>query len=132
MIRINNLVGKYRKYDGEEIHRLIESFFSPQNDPYRPRFINEMHDLMHVGKVTRTELEKTVTHLSMELNVKALMIMLMRESNSLNYITAEAIKAIVETIHKEEKKKSTKSSIPTPVVKQQSAPEKYEEFTTLK
>jgi hypothetical protein len=53
MKRINHLVGKYKKYDSEEMYNLIESFYTSKNDSYRSRFINEMNDLIHVGKVSK-------------------------------------------------------------------------------
>ena len=53
MKRINSLVGKYKKYDTDEIYNLIQSFYSTKNDAYRTRFINEMNDLIHVGKVSK-------------------------------------------------------------------------------
>lgn len=129
--RIKGLVGKYKKYDSEEMYNLIESFYNSKNDSYRSRFINEMNDLIHVGKVSKNEFEKTVANLNMDINIKALMIMLMRDSNSLSHISAEAIKTLREFIYREEKNhnKSTETQI-VPIIKQ--APQtKYDEFNWM-
>lgn len=129
--RIKGLVGKYKKYDSEEMYSLIESFYNSKNDSYRSRFINEMNDLIHVGKVSKNEFEKTVANLNMDINIKALMIMLMRDSNSLSHISAEAIKTLREFIYREEKNhnKSTETQI-VPIIKQ--APQtKYDEFNCM-
>lgn len=101
--RIERLVGKYRKYDKEETHKLIESIFLPQNERYRIRFLNEMADLKHVGSVTKAEFEKTIGNINLDINLKSLIIMLLRESESLHIITGEAINDVVELIKKEEK-----------------------------
>lgn len=101
--RIDRLVGRYRKYDKEETHKLIESFFLPQNEGYRIRFLNEMNDLKHIGNVTKIEFEKTIGSINLDINLKSLIIMLLRESESLHTITGEAINDVVELIKKEEK-----------------------------
>lgn len=57
-----------------------------------------MDDLIHAEKVSKNEFEKTVTNLNIDINIKTLIIMMMRESNSLSIITGSAIKELVNRI----------------------------------
>jgi hypothetical protein len=100
---IEDVVGSYRKYDNKETSKLIESFFIPENDPYRSRFLNEMSDLVHVGNITKNEFGKTMGSIPIDVNMKSLLISLLRESDSLFNISGESIKAFINTIKKEEK-----------------------------
>ena len=88
MNKIESVVGKYRKYSANDIQELIESFYSPQNDWYRSRFITEMDDLIHAEKVSKNEFEKTVTNLNLDINIKTLIIMLMRESTIFDVVSS--------------------------------------------
>jgi len=45
MIRVEELVGKYKKYDSDEVQKFIDGFFTSENEKYRNRFINELEDL---------------------------------------------------------------------------------------
>jgi hypothetical protein len=108
---IEDVVGNYRKYDNNETSKLIESFFIPENDPFRSRFLNEMSDLVHVGNITKNEFEKTMGSIPIDVNMKSLLISLLRESDSLFNISGESIKAFINTIKKEEKNKDNSKSI---------------------
>ena len=57
-----------------------------------------MEDLIHAEKVSKNEFEKTVTNLNIDINIKTLIIMMMRESNSLTTINGSAIKILINRI----------------------------------
>lgn len=105
--RIESLVGKYRKYGKQDIQMLIENFFSPQNECYRSRFLNEMNDLIHVERVSLNEFEQTVAKINIDINLKTLLIFLMRQSNSINLISSQAINSFLETVYQEESRFKT-------------------------
>ena len=91
--------------------------------------MNEINDLMHVGKVSKNEFCKTIVNLNMDINIKTLMIMLMRDSNSLNFITSDAIKSLKDLILKEEKN-FVKPNIQVSPMSKPAYPTKYDEFTS--
>jgi hypothetical protein len=127
--RIENLVGNYRKYDNKETSKLIESFFnSSDNDAFRSRFLNEMLDLVHVGNITKNEFEKTMGSIPIDINMKSLLISLLRESNSLYNISGESIKGFVDLIKKEEK--NFPKSISMRSIRDAS-PSKYEQYVSM-
>ena len=101
--RIEELVGKYRQYDKDENQALIDSFFSTENSNNKIRFLNEMTDLAHVGKITKNEFEKTLGNIPFDINLKSLMISLLRDSNSLHIISGDSIKSFVDIVKREEK-----------------------------
>lgn len=124
------LWGIINKYNSEEIYNFITEFYSQKNDANRSRFMNEINDLMHVGKVSKNEFSKTIVNLNMDINIKTLMIMLMRDSNSLLFISAEAIKSLKELLLKEEKN-FARPNIQVSSMSKPAQPTKYDEFTSM-
>lgn len=106
--RIEEMVGTYRKYDKESIQELIDSFFTPENQNYKPRFLSEMNDLSFVEKVSKNEFEKTMANIPFDINMKCLVVKLLRESDSLHMVSGKKIKNFVNSI----KSKSNKHLVP--------------------
>ncbi|CAI2383697.1 unnamed protein product [Moneuplotes crassus] len=101
--KIEEMVGSFRKYEKEEEQSLIDAFFSDDNRTYKPRFLSEMNDLSFVKWVSKNEFEKTLSNIPMDVNMKCLLIKLLRESNSLHMISGECIKKFVNLINSKSK-----------------------------
>lgn len=113
MSRIEEALGKYRRYDRDDTEKLIQSFFLPENSKLFNRFISELEDLSHVKFLSKSEVERTISNLGMDINMKTLMIQLMRDSNSLQNITGDALRAMIELIRREENARSPNSKSKT-------------------
>ena len=86
--------------------------------------------LFMLEKFQNNEFEKTVANLNMDINIKALMIMLMRDSNSLSFISADAIRNLKENIQREEKNFARSEVQTVPVIKQVHQT-KFDEFNSM-
>ena len=109
MNRIDELLGKYRRYGTDEVEKLYESIFSQENSSKLNRLINELEDLSHVNYLTKNEVERTISEINLNINIKTFMIVLMRDSNSLQNISGDALKNMLDVIRHEQLSKSGKS-----------------------
>jgi hypothetical protein len=96
-------LGNINKYDSETMREFIESFFNVNNAKFISRFTHEMRDLTECESVTKAEVEKICQNLPIDINIKAMLIMLMRNSESLLKIKGSAIQGLIDEIQREEK-----------------------------
>ena len=124
MNRVDELIGKYRRYGTGEIDKLYASTLQDSNTTNLNRLISELEDLSEVKNLTKNEIERTISSINMDINIKTLMIILMRESNSLHNISGDAIKGVLETIKKEKQTKMPKGRAPNYTNKKRSSDQK--------
>ena len=108
---LKKVVGNYIKYDSEDFQKLVGCFMLPENQAHKSRFMNEMVDLTHVENITRNEFDKTMSQISMDINLKCLIVMLLRESKSLQLISKKSIKSFIDRINNEEKDYGRSASV---------------------
>jgi hypothetical protein len=120
---------------------LIENLFLPENEEFKERCIKTVNEALNQGKIDKGELfdkleviengksykkdkkdnrwvdsDKIMQQFGTKIDIKCLIILLLKESESLNMISKEAIKSFLDCINREEKN-IQKQSLPSPAKK---------------